>query len=323
MSGWPPLAGRQYGVVTRASVAAPAGVGETRDPRSGCGSKRLHRLHRGVYAVGHSRAALAKRHWMAAGPGACGPGAVPVARRAPRRTGRSGVATAARRSMSRCRLAADGGLRLGNPLSHRRSGRLGRRRRHRPRGHPRDERAPEPCSTSPTCCPTQALKRAIDEAEYRRLFDLTAVIAAVRSAIRGAAARRCSAAAQGPPEMTRACWRTRLLGRRRAPGGLPRAPRSASGSGATRSTSSGPPRKLIVESDGFDRSRHAQLASRPTGVRDRRLARAGLRTIQADGRARCLRGQEAIAADLASALSRSRASSKPPSRASTSSASAR
>ena len=55
--------------------------------------------------------------------------------------------------------------------------------------------------------PAQALKRTVDEAEYRRLFDLTAVIAAVQ----GNPGRRGAtllAAAQGSPELTGACWRS-------------------------------------------------------------------------------------------------------------------
>jgi very-short-patch-repair endonuclease len=66
------LAGRQHGVVT---VAQLLGLGVTRrmiETRLGAG--RLHRIHRGVYAVGHSQLTLDGR-WMAAVL-ACGEGAV-------------------------------------------------------------------------------------------------------------------------------------------------------------------------------------------------------------------------------------------------------
>jgi hypothetical protein len=65
------IAGRQYGVVSAAQLAA-AGIskdGVTRRVREG----RLHRLHRGVYAVGHRRLSN-EGIWLAAVL-ACGEGA--------------------------------------------------------------------------------------------------------------------------------------------------------------------------------------------------------------------------------------------------------
>src|SRR3954470_16877965 len=66
------LAARQYGVVTRAQLRA-IGLGDTAvSKRAAAG--RLHRVHRGVYAVGH-RVLPARGAWMAATL-ACGDGAV-------------------------------------------------------------------------------------------------------------------------------------------------------------------------------------------------------------------------------------------------------
>src|SRR3954451_4322934 len=66
------VAARQHGVVTAKQLAA-AGLGRAAiSERTGVG--RLHRLHRGVYAVGHSAPSHHQR-WMAAGL-ACGDGAV-------------------------------------------------------------------------------------------------------------------------------------------------------------------------------------------------------------------------------------------------------
>ena len=66
------LAGRQHGVVARAQLI---GLGLGEDAIDGrLRSGRLHRLHRGVYAVGH-RAVPREGRWMAAVL-ACGPGAV-------------------------------------------------------------------------------------------------------------------------------------------------------------------------------------------------------------------------------------------------------
>ncbi len=57
------LAGRQYGVVTRAQLLK-LGIGEDAvDARLASG--RLHRLHRGVYAVGHTVVSR-DGHWLAA-----------------------------------------------------------------------------------------------------------------------------------------------------------------------------------------------------------------------------------------------------------------
>jgi predicted transcriptional regulator of viral defense system len=66
------IAARQYGVVTHRQLLA-AGLGRSAiSKRAGRG--RLHRLHRGVYAVGHVAFDI-ERHWMAAVL-ACGDGAV-------------------------------------------------------------------------------------------------------------------------------------------------------------------------------------------------------------------------------------------------------
>src|SRR3954469_2847135 len=66
------LAARQYGLVTRAQLRA-LGLGETAiGKRAAAG--RLHRVHRGVYAVGH-RVLPVRGAWMAATL-ACGDGAV-------------------------------------------------------------------------------------------------------------------------------------------------------------------------------------------------------------------------------------------------------
>ena len=66
------LAGRQYGVVTRQQLRR-LGAGDT-GIEERLRSRRLHRLHRGVYAVGHS-ALRSEAHWMAAVL-TCGDGAV-------------------------------------------------------------------------------------------------------------------------------------------------------------------------------------------------------------------------------------------------------
>ena len=77
---------------------------------------------------------------------------------------------------------------------------------------------------------------------------------------------------------------------------------------------------LVVELDGF--AAHGTRARFESDRRrDRVLARAGKRTIRLTANALAY-DEDAIADDLADAFSRSRASSNPPSRSSTSSASA-
>jgi predicted transcriptional regulator of viral defense system len=66
------LAGRQHGVVSRAQLVA-LGLSEEAIARR-MKSGRLHRLHRGVYAVGHTSLSQEGR-WLAAVL-ACGPGAL-------------------------------------------------------------------------------------------------------------------------------------------------------------------------------------------------------------------------------------------------------
>jgi very-short-patch-repair endonuclease len=66
------LAGRQHGVVSRAQLRDIGLSDSSIGQRVACG--RLHRLHAGVFAVGHEVLALRGR-WMAAVL-ACGPGAV-------------------------------------------------------------------------------------------------------------------------------------------------------------------------------------------------------------------------------------------------------
>src|SRR3954471_22324757 len=66
------LAARQYGLAARAQLGA-LGLGDTAVTKRAAAG-RLHRVHRGVYAVGH-RVLPARGAWMAATL-ACGTGAV-------------------------------------------------------------------------------------------------------------------------------------------------------------------------------------------------------------------------------------------------------
>jgi very-short-patch-repair endonuclease len=302
------VAKRQYGIVTRAQLRR-VGVGETgirRRIRTG----RLHRIHRGVYAVGHS-VLPPRAHYMAAVL-ACGQGAA-----------LSHVAAAAHLGI-RASAAA-----VVDVIVPTRSGRRGQRgiRLHRSgRLTPADVTVHERVPTT-TLARTlldladvlsdQALRRAINEAEYLRLLDTTALIAAVERnpGRRGA---RVVRGMIGPLELTESALEDRFLALVERHG-LPR-PRVGEWVAGYRADFYWPEAGLVVELDGF--AAHGTRARFESDRRrDRVLARAGKRTIRLTANALAY-DEDAIADDLADAFSRSRASSNPPSRSSTSSASA-
>ncbi len=67
------LAGRQHGIVSIRQLTGPLGYSKSAVARA-ARSGRLHRLHQGVYAVGHTD--LSPRGWCLAAVLACGPGAL-------------------------------------------------------------------------------------------------------------------------------------------------------------------------------------------------------------------------------------------------------
>jgi len=289
------VAARQYGLVTLGQLRS-VGVGDT-GIRERVRSRRLHRLHRGVYAVGH-RELKAEAFWLAAVL-ACGPGAA-----------LSHHAAAAHLNIRRSDAPT---IDVTVPA---RSGRLSRKgiRVHRSgRLAPEDVAAHEgiPVTTVARTLvdladvlPAHALKRTIDEAEYKRVLDLRALVAAVERnpGRRGATVLKL---AKAPMEMTRSrleqCFLA-LVERH----GLPR-PAVALPIEGYEADFAWPEYGLVVETD--DRGSHGTRAAfEHDRLRDRRLLRAGFRTIRLTGRA--LRyDEEAIVADLEAVLSRSRASS--------------
>ena len=162
----------------------------------------------------------------------------------------------------------------------------------------------------------RALKRAIDEADYQRLLDTTALIAVVESnpGRRGAKLLR---AAQSPAEMTRSDLEQRFLAIIERHG-LPR-PKVNTLIEGYEVDFAWTDEKLIVETDGFA-AHGTRKAFESDRLRDRRLGRVGFYTMRLTPRSLAYPAE--IAADVEALLSRSRVSSKPPSRASTSSASA-
>jgi very-short-patch-repair endonuclease len=147
---------------------------------------------------------------------------------------------------------------------------------------------------------------------------MTALIAAVRRNP-GRHGARVLRAAEGPMELTRSALEDRFLALVKRKG-LP-SPRVGVQLDGYEVDFYWPEAGLIVELDGFQ-AHGTRSRFEADRLRDRRFARKGLQTMRLTARALSY-DEEAIAADLEAACSRSRASSNPPSRASTSSASAR
>ena len=162
--------------------------------------------------------------------------------------------------------------------------------------------------------PPQDLRRAIHEADYLRLLDMTALLAVVNSnpGRRGAKLLRAAAC---PPEMTKSKLEERflsLIGRHN----LPRPKVNAQIEGYEVDFV-WPEAKLIVETDGFA-AHDTPKAFADDRRRDRHLRRAGFETIRLTPKD--LDYEAEVVADVL--LNRPRVSEKPPSRASTSSAKA-
>ncbi len=303
---------RQWGVVTRAQLTA-LGIRD-RGVRDWVQSGRLHRLYRGIYAVGHDRLRLEGR-WLAA-VFACGPGAVLSHR---------DVA-----QLWELRQSNSGLIDVTVPSRNGRKRQVGIRLHRTARLRP-DEvtvRHGIPVTTVARTLldladvlDTQALKRVITETEYLNRFDLTAIDAVVENnpGRRGA---KLMAAVGAAGDRTRSELEDRFLALLERHGVEP--PQTGIWIEGYELDFVWTRAGLVVELDGIaaHTTRSTFNADR---LQDRRLWRAGLRTMRLTSQA--LDDEEAVLDDLAQAgvkvPSRSRASSKPPSRSSTSAASAR
>jgi very-short-patch-repair endonuclease len=305
------LAQRQWGVVTRAQLIEVGlrdrGIAEW--VRAG----RLRRLYQGVYAVGHDRL-MRQGRWLAAVM-ACGPGAALSHRDAavlwdlrqsnsayidvivPSQSGRKRAGLRIHRS-SRLR-PAEVTVRHGIPVTT----------------------VARTLLDLADVLDGQALKRVITEAEYLNRLDMAALNAVV-SANPGRRSARLMEAAAGRRHRTRSKLEQRflrLLERHRV-----EEPESGVWIEGYETDFLWTRAGLVVELDGFaaHKTRATFDADR---LRDRRLWRAGLRTMRLTSEA--LDDEQAVLDDLAhagvSVPSRSRASSKPPRRSRISPASVR
>jgi very-short-patch-repair endonuclease len=198
----PDLARRQWGVVTRDQLV-DAGMA-TRGISDWVRAGRLRRLHRGVYAFGHDRLRT-EGYWTAAVL-ACGQGAVLSHRSAAalwnlRQAGAALIDVTVPSRNGRVRRA---GVRV------HRSGRLSAEEVTRRDGIPVTTVARTLLDLTDVL-DRQALRRAITEAEYLNLFDLTSLDAVVdRNPGRGSAKLR--SAADTANDRTRSPLEDRFLG---------------------------------------------------------------------------------------------------------------
>ena len=306
------LAQRQWGIVTRAQLIE-CGM-STRGISDWVRDRRLHRLHRGVYAYGHDRLRIEGR-WLAAVM-ACGPGAALSHRSAARlweiRQSGSGF-TDVTVPTQNGRIRRDG-------IRVHRSGRLAAEEVTVRSGIPVTTLARTLLDLADILHP-QALRRAITEAEYRNVFDLTTLIAVVHDNP-GRCGAKLTRAAAAAGHRTRSPLEDRFLAFLEKWG--VEAPETNAWLEGYEVDFLWRSVGLVVELDG--RAEHGtRYAVNADRLRDRALWRRGIRTMRLTGEA--LEDVEAVLGDLAQAgvsvASWPRASSySPPSRPRISSASA-
>ena len=281
------VAGRQWGVVSRRQLVAlgfsARGIEEW--VRTG----RLLRLHRGVYAVGHDRLRTEGR-WLAAVM-ACGPGAVLSHRDAAQ--------------LWELRRSSASVIDVTVPSQN------GRIRRRGVRVHRSGRLAPDEVTTRSGIPVTtvartlldladvldsQALRRAVTEAEYTSRFDLTSLNAVVEGNPGRRGRKLMTAALEGRRHRTRSPLEDRFL-RLIEKWGVEE-PQTNVWIEGYELDFVGTRAGLVVELDGAA-AHTTRAAFNADRLRDRRLWRAGLRTIRLTDDA--LDAEEEVLADLAQA----------------------
>jgi predicted transcriptional regulator of viral defense system len=265
------LAAGQWGVVSVAQLRA-LGLGKDavqRRERAG----RLHRVHRGVYAVGHTVLPREGR-WLAAVL-ACGEGAVLSHRSAAAHWGL--LQTAATRidvTAPRTR-AGDAKIRL----HHSRSLIACDTTTHQ--GIPITSVPRTLLDLAPTVRPDR-LERALAQAEHLELYDHRAIteLLARANGHRGKGALTEATALE--PKLTRSEWEIRLLKLVRAaalPEPLVNLPFDAPDYGQCRPDFHWPSHRLIVETDGW-RTHRTRAAFESDRAKDAALTAAGYRAVR-------------------------------------------
>ena len=267
------VASRQHGVVSLAQLLAIGLSRRTIDRWLSLG--RLHRVHRGVYAVG--RSGLTRRgHYMAAVV-ACGSGALLSHRSAAALWG----------------LRPHGGASIDVSSSRRRGGRLARIDLHRTRtltiddataidGIPVTSVARTLLDLAGVVGP-RSLERAVERAEVLRVFDLRTINAVLGRANgrRGSGALAVSLRRRSPTPVIRSELERRFLelcARAALPSPIANGTVAVPG-GELEVDFHWPFARLVVETDGFEtHATHAQFER--DRRRDQRLTLAGYRVIR-------------------------------------------
>jgi very-short-patch-repair endonuclease len=285
------LASRQHGVVSAAQLRAlglTAGGIEVR-----LRARRLFRLHRGVYAVGHT--ALTSQGRDLAAVLACGPGALLSHRSAARRWG------LLRSSSSRIEVTAPRARKPRPGIVVRRSRSIDRDDAATVLGIPVTSVARTLVDLAEVLDATR-LERAVNEAEVLRLFDLDAITATLErlhGRRRARRLRRVLATYVPEPRFTRSDAERRFL-RLCSERGLP-APETNCWIGGQEVDAYWPDARLAVEVDS--RTFHTTLrAFEEDRRRDRSLAALGIQVSRVTSRD--LRDGARLAAELAAIRAR-------------------
>jgi very-short-patch-repair endonuclease/predicted transcriptional regulator of viral defense system len=291
------LAARQYGVVARRQLRA-LGYKETAIANR-VAAGRLHRVHQGVYAVGHPLLSLRGR-WMAATL-ACGSGAA--------------LSHAAAAALWELRATSATTIDVTVPTAGGRRRRAGLRV-HRDPALAADEvtvrdgiQVTTPARTILDLAATlseRELERLLDQAEVERLADMFSfdVVLAKHAGHHRAAKLRRTLAHHAPgTTLTKSELEERFLAVCRAHG-LPQPHVNATVAGLEADFLFDAPHRLIVETDGWQ-YHGTRAAFERDRARDARLARAGYRTLRFTDR-QIAHDPETVAETVAIALGQSR-----------------
>jgi hypothetical protein len=265
------LAGRQWGVVSLAHLRM-VGLSEDavqRRERAG----RLHRLHRGVYAVGHTVLRREGR-WLAAVL-ACGEGAVLSHRSAAAQwglltTGATRIDVTAPRTR-----AGDAKIRL----HHSRSLIAGDTTTHQ--GIPITSVARTLLDLAATIRPDR-LERALAQAEHLQLYDHRAITELLARATGHRGQKALAEATALDPKLTKSDWESRMLRLVRTaalPEPLVNLPFDAPDYGECKPDFHWPSHRLIVETDGW-RTHRTRAAFERDRAKDAALTAAGYRVVR-------------------------------------------
>jgi predicted transcriptional regulator of viral defense system len=265
------LAGRQWGVVSLAQLRA-AGLSDDAVQRR-VGAGRLHRLHHGVYAVGHT--VLRREGRSLAAVLACGDGAVLSHRSAAAHWGLL-QSEAARTDVTTPRTrAANATIRLHRSRS------LIARDTTTHQGIPITSVPRTLLDLAATVNPDR-LERALAQAEHLELYDHRAITELLARANGHRGQNALTAAIALDPKLTKSEWEIRLLKLVRAaalPEPLVNLPLDAPDYGECKPDFHWPSHRLIVETDGW-RTHRTRAAFESDRAKDAALTAAGYRVVR-------------------------------------------